>query len=73
MKKTFGQICYVVGGTIIVTFLAGMTFGLTCRPDRDVYFSSTINHEDKTSNKKRNQRMIFKSGKAQFTLGLFVF
>ena len=38
MKKTFGQICYVVGGTIIVTCLAGMTFGLTCRPDRDVYF-----------------------------------
>lgn len=55
MKKTFGQICYVAGGTIIVTFLAGMTFGLTCRPDRDVYFSSTINHEDKTSNEEETK------------------
>lgn len=49
MKKMFGKVCYMVGGTIMVTFLAGMTFGLTCRPNRNVYFSSTINHEDKTS------------------------
>ena len=55
MKKTFGQICYVVGGTIIVKFLAGMTLGLTCRQDRDVYFSSTINHEDKTSNEEETK------------------
>lgn len=55
MKKAFEQICYMVGGTIIVTFLAGMTFGLTCRPDRDVYFSSTINHEDKTSDEEETK------------------
>lgn len=55
MKKGFGQICYVVGGTIIVTFLAGMTFGLICKPNRNVYFSSTIDHEDNTSDEEKTK------------------
>lgn len=55
MKKVFGQICYMVGGTMITTFLLGMTFGLTCRPDRNVVFSSTISKE-KASDKEETKR-----------------
>ena len=56
MKKVFGQMCYMVGGTMITTFLLGMTFGLTCRPDRNVVFSSTINTEEKSSSNKKTEQ-----------------
>lgn len=49
MGKTFGKICYTVGGMFVVTFGMGLICGLFANPKTNVTFTSSgkSNSEEK--------------------------
>lgn len=55
MRKTFGQICYTVGGMFIVTFGMGVVVGLFANPNTDVTFTSSGKNKSKEKDTKETK------------------